>query len=101
MKTIAILHGQNETGTVNYPAEPFPASALKIVSDGQHYIIYEEGDVLPEQPAIIPNPNDAILAQIVALEETQTLRRMRESLSDPTWINNLNVEISDLREKLV
>ena len=47
-----------------------------------------------------PTANDIILAQIAALEETQTPRRMRESLADPTWMNALNAEIDALRATL-
>lgn len=29
------------------PSEPIPATAIKIVCDGEKYVIYEEGDELP------------------------------------------------------
>ena len=42
-------------GTVNidgviYPVSEFPDSAIKIVFDGEKYIIYEVGDELPHEP---------------------------------------------------
>jgi hypothetical protein len=38
-----------------------------------------------------------IMAQIAALEAQQTPRRMREALSDPTFINDLEEQIAALR----
>ena len=46
------------------------------------------------------NSNIKILAQIAALEATQTPRRMRESLVDPTWIKALDAQIVTLRGQL-
>ena len=35
---------------VNCPSEPLPNNeALKIVCDGENYIVYEAGDELPEE----------------------------------------------------
>lgn len=43
---------------------------------------------------------NSIKLQIAALEETQTLRRIREAFSDPEWLNNLNQQIAALRAQL-
>ena len=32
------------------PIEPLPTNAIKIVFDGEKYIIYEVGDELPPEP---------------------------------------------------
>ena len=47
-------------------------------------------------------PNEAIKAQISALESTQTLRRIREAQAgtDSGWLNNLNTQIANLRGQL-
>ena len=45
-------------------------------------------------------PRRDILSQIITLEAQQTPRRMREALSDPTFINSLNEQIATLRSKL-
>lgn len=37
-------------GNVLKPSEPIPATAIKIVCDGEKYVIYEEGDELPPEP---------------------------------------------------
>jgi len=46
MKTIGtvIIDG------VIYPVSEFPKDAIKIVFDGEKYIIYEVGDELPPEP---------------------------------------------------
>jgi len=46
MKTISavIIDG------VIYPVSEFPKDAIKIVFDGEKYIIYEVGDELPPEP---------------------------------------------------
>ena len=36
---------------VIYPVSEFPDSAIKIVFDGEKYIIYEVGDELPLEPS--------------------------------------------------
>jgi len=33
------------------PVSEFPDSAIKIVFDGEKYIIYEDGDELPPEPS--------------------------------------------------
>jgi len=47
MKTIGtvIIDG------VIYPVSEFPKDAIKIVFDGEKYIIYEVGDELPPEPS--------------------------------------------------
>tara|TARA_R110000823_G_scaffold7042_1_gene26074 strand:- start:1294 stop:1578 length:285 start_codon:yes stop_codon:yes gene_type:complete len=42
----------------------------------------------------------AITDQIATLEATATPRRIRESASDPTWMNALDAEIALLRGQL-
>ncbi len=31
--------------------EPIPTNAIRVVCDGTNYIVYEEGDELPPEPA--------------------------------------------------
>lgn len=52
MKTISIFRGKNEDGepTIS-PAEPIPDDAIKIVCDGEKYIVYQPGDTLPKDEA--------------------------------------------------
>lgn len=45
--------------------------------------------------------NNKILALISDLEETQTPRRMREALKDPSWLENLESQITQLRSQLI
>lgn len=45
-------------------------------------------------------PRLDILSQIAKLEAQQTPRRMREALTDPTFINDLNAQIAVLRGQL-
>jgi hypothetical protein len=52
-------------------------------------------------PADHPDPNAAILAQIVQLESQVTIRRIREAYSDSTWMNGIEAQIEVLRNKLV
>jgi len=44
--------------------------------------------------------SQAILLQIIALEALQTPRRLREAVSDPSWMNDLDSQIAELRNKL-
>ena len=44
--------------------------------------------------------NKAILKQIEELEATATPRRIRESLTDPTWMKALDAQIAVLRGQL-
>lgn len=44
--------------------------------------------------------NRNLLAQIAALEATQTPRRQREALTDSTWMKNLDAQIAALRAQL-
>ncbi len=46
MKTIGTV---NIDGVI-YPVSEFPDSAIKIVFDGEKYIIYEVSDELPPEP---------------------------------------------------
>lgn len=32
------------------PSEPIPESAIRVVFDGENYIVYEDGDELPKEP---------------------------------------------------
>ena len=71
-----------------------------------------EGATLPSESDVIAKNSDyntyisklasnaVIIAQIAVLETTQTPRRMREALADPTWINALNAQIATLRAQL-
>lgn len=52
------------------------------------------------EPADPPDPNTLILEQIQALEQQVTPRRLRDAYSDPTWIINLEHQISTLRSQL-
>lgn len=61
----------------------------------------EEAEILASQAAIAASqPKLDILAQIDALERQQTPRRLREALTDPTFIKNLDEQISTLRSQL-
>ena len=42
----------------------------------------------------------SVLAQIRTLELQQTPRRLREAVTDPTWMNGLDSQIAELRKKL-
>lgn len=69
-------------------------------------------DVLVEYPDEMPSAEDqaqwiaeyetrlAIINQIEALEATATPRRIREMAVDPTWMQELDAQISALRDKL-
>ena len=46
MKTIDI----KVIDDVVFPVSDFPKDAIKIVFDGEKYIIYEDGDELPPEP---------------------------------------------------
>ena len=35
---------------VVFPVSDFPKDAIKIVFDGERYVIYEQGDELPPEP---------------------------------------------------
>lgn len=52
-------------------------------------------------PVHTPSANEVLLAQIAALEATMTLRRVREAIKDPTWMNELETKIAALRVQLV
>ena len=45
-------------------------------------------------------PRLDIIAEIGRLEQQQTPRRLREALTDPTFINDLGAQIAALRAKL-
>jgi len=45
--------------------------------------------------------NNAILTQIKELEATATPRRIRESLTDATWMKALDAQIATLRGQLL
>lgn len=55
------------------------------------------------EPADLPHPNVAILAQIAELENSITQRRLREALltGDTTFINSVETQIATLRKQLV
>ena len=46
MKTIGTVYIDD----VVFPVSDFPKDAIKIVFDGEKYIIYEVGDELPPEP---------------------------------------------------
>ena len=61
----------------------------------------EEAEIVAQQAiSAAAAPRLAKLAAITALEAQQTPRRMREAMSDPTFINNLNAQIATLRSQL-
>ena len=45
-----ILIPASLVGNVLKPSEPIPANAIRVVCDGQDYIVYEVGDELPPEP---------------------------------------------------
>lgn len=47
----------------NAPASPIPASARRVIFDGANYIVYEQGDILPAEPA-----QDPKIAQRAAID---------------------------------
>jgi hypothetical protein len=52
------------------------------------------------EPADLPSANELILQQIVALEATQTPRRIREggaTVAGATWLADLEAQIAALR----
>jgi len=61
-----------------------------------------KGDSWP-LPEVVENPNDEIFAQIAALEQTVTERRIREAILgvDNGWLVNVNNQIAALRGQLV
>ena len=74
--------------------EVFPGATLPAEAD----VTAKESDY--EAYLATQTANAAIIKQITALEATQTPRRMREALADPTWLNALNAQIAALRAQL-
>lgn len=61
----------------------------------------EEAAFLAAQAThLAAEPRLLILAQIAKLESYQTPRRMREAIADPTYMNDLDAQIAELRAKL-
>lgn len=55
MKKIAI----ERVGDAIKPSEEIPQSAVRVVCDGEHYLVYEEGDELPADPVSDVQPGHA------------------------------------------
>lgn len=92
-------------------AESFPEGIVATSCCGG-FVEIREGAVLPSNALIEAQfanydayiatqlSNAIIKQQILELEATQTPRRIREALSDPLWLNNLNAQIDALRAQL-
>lgn len=106
MRYIAKIAVQNDTGTAYIPAEPLPTDALLIVSDGEKYTIYEEGDELPLPPPTDEDAqhNAAIMAQIEAVEATINPRWIRTAPLGDTFaimkLRDIENEVANLRTQL-
>ena len=73
------------------------------LNGGTHVLMTdeEEAAILAAQASYAAaQPRLNLLEQIAKLEQQQTPRRMREALTDPTWINDLNTQIAALRAQL-
>lgn len=49
MITIPVVNIGTEAEPLLAPAQPFPADTIAIGCDGQHYMVYQSGDDVPEQ----------------------------------------------------
>jgi hypothetical protein len=97
MKIIQII----QVDGVNKPAEDFPDNAIRIISDGTNYTVYEMGDEIPPEPTPALNPNVEIIAKIIALEDqTGLTRKQREAIING-GVANVEAEIAELRARLL
>lgn len=48
-----VIKAINENGGIR-PETPIPSSAVKVVCDGQNYLVYEEGDIIPDDVPVAP-----------------------------------------------
>ena len=94
--------------------EPIMVEVANIVLDGRYkpltgYTLQPSdrgnpGDSWPLSAPPAPNPNDAILGQILALEQTITTRRITDAIAgteNPTgWLANVRSQLATLRAQL-
>ncbi len=73
---------------------------IKAVDDKYYLLDEEETNDYNQRLLEGNNNNVAIKRQIANLEALQTPRRLREAILDPTWMNDLDEQIENLRNQL-
>lgn len=77
------------------PSSDYVLTGFFVINNNQ---VWQIRDKTPQE--LILENNISIINQITVLEARQTPRRMREALTDPTWMNNLDSQIVSLRLQL-
>lgn len=84
---------------VTETAPPINKNILGFIIDNTYTQVWNYRDYTQQESDNIAN--NIIKSQISALESQQTPRRIRESFSDPSWMNNINAQIEILRGKII
>lgn len=58
-----IIQASTSNNGVQVPSQPFPTDALRVVFDGQQYLVYQPGDALPLESKQSAVPQEVTMRQ--------------------------------------